>query len=166
MNNSKPDNTNIYGPSVILSGGTISTLFITTPDKYDRYSLYYTVGANNKSWAALQGIIQRLLDQNNKGVKPFHIPWKVNDTDGLVHIKANSRKQPPVLDADKARVKPTILSENMGVSVNLRPMFFSKTEEVSFRMPNGTMGSNKVTKKGISLYLNGVMMGAGEEDEF
>lgn len=164
--NNEDKNLNTYGPSTILNGGTISTLFISTPDRYDRYSLYYTMGVNNKTWVALRNIIQNILDTSNSGEMPQHFPWKLDEKDGLVHLKVSSAKQPPVLDSDKRRVKANNLSENMGVRINVKPSFYCHREKVLYRLPNGQQGENIVEKKGISVYLNGVLLNKGEEDEF
>lgn len=158
---------NTYAPAINLNDGTISNLHLTTTDRYGKYSMYYTVGVNNPSWKALHNIIKSLCKASNDGVIPTLKPWKENTEDGLIHIKVGSKKLPPISNQSGKKVDVSVLNEHSAARISVKPMFYNHTEKVFYRNPDGSQGMNEVDQKGITFYLNGIMLGYDEEeDEF
>lgn len=153
----------VTGPSIILSNGSMTDLTITTPDKFGKFSVVYVVGKYNKSWEELYKATATLAGANGIDLEAVRLPWRNDDKNSLVFIKASTKGKVPVMDHEKNVANPKSIKPNQGAKINVRPAVYVKTTQVQYRRVNGTLGFNDVVVSGITLLLNGILLINEEE---
>ena len=148
------------GPSIIINSGSVSRVHIREPDRFKKFSLIYTVGVGNATFQVLKDICERLAIKNNREIKGVKFPWK--EDDGMVEIRCASKKRPAVMDHEKRTIPSDEIRDGNFCKLNLTPFYYTMDDSSWVILPDGSRRMNKNKKKGITLFLNGVMLMSGE----
>lgn len=157
------------GKTHILNSGSVDNTYLSDTSKYGKYCVWYVVGKNNLSYKKLIDACERLAIKNNRAVAGVRMPWKLDEKTDMVTIKTSSLKRPAVMDAEKRVIPSNSVKDGDFTKVNVTPFYYEREESGSYVMPDGTRQVHVNVQKGITLFLNGVLLLSGqgtEEDLF
>lgn len=158
---------NKKGQSIILNSGSMDNVCLTDTDRFKKFSMSYNVGLFNQTFIVLQQICQTICDEVGLSLdmKDLKKPWKIDETNNMVKIFTANTKRPAVMNSDRAVVEAKLARDGGFAKINVTPNLWVIEEESFYTTPDGGRHKTINTKKGINLWLNGVLL-VNEEDIF
>ena len=155
------------GPSIILNSGSVANINLSNTNKYGKYDLRYVVGIGNLSYTALTDTCERLAIKNNRKIAGVKMPWHLDEQTKMVTIRASGKQRPPVMDTDKRVIPANSIKDGDFAKINVTPCYYEMKDTGSYILPDGTRQVHTEVNKGITLFLNGVLLlsGQGTEEE-
>lgn len=144
------------GPSIIVNSGSLDHVNLTKPDKFNRYSVRYVVGVNNRSFLELKRIVSELCQK--EGLKNPKLPWIEDERTQMVSMLASSKNLIPVVGADEKKADLKLAADGVFCKVNVTPSVYKITQPSSYVTPDGMRHAIEHTDEGVKLFLNGIKL--------